>query len=202
MTPPAPPTNAGKRFQPEVLTEDEARRLLHAPSGRAPTGQRNRALIAVMYGAGLRISEALALKPSDIDPERGEVRVLRGKGEKARTVGIDDGALWHVTRWIDTRKAMGIRGRVLMCTLEGGPLQPRYVRAMLARAAERAGVDKRVHPHGLRHTHAAELERGQHTVSEIQQQLGHTSLHTTATYLNHISPSERVAKIKARRSVL
>lgn len=198
----APPTNAGKTYPSEILTPNEARTLLYAPSNRAPTGLRNRALIAVMYGAGLRLAEALALRPTDVNLDAGSIRILHGKGDKARTVGIDEGALVHVARWMDTRRTLGIRGRVLMCTLDGGPLSPRYVRAMLARAAVRAGVDKRVHPHGLRHTHAAELEASGFTVSEIQQQLGHASLNTTAVYLNHISPSARVSKIRQRRSAL
>lgn len=202
MPAPAPPTNAGQKFPPEILTPEEARTLLYTASTRAPTGLRNRGLIAVMYGAGLRLAEALALKPADVNHTVGEIRVLHGKGDKSRTVGIDDGALGHVVRWMDKRRALGIRGRVLFCTLDGGPVDPRYVRQMLQRYAERAGIEKRVHPHGLRHTHAAELEQNGFTSTEIQQQLGHSSLNTTAVYLNHISPSARVAKIRNRRSSL
>lgn len=198
----APPTNVGKKFPPEILTEDEARTLIHAPNSRAATGLRNRALIAALYGAGLRLAEALALKPSDINLDAGEIRVLHGKGDRARTAGIDEGAVVHVARWIDRRQLLRIRSRILLCTLDGGALDPRYARAMLQRMAVRAGIDKRVHPHGLRHTHAAELERNGFTVTEIQQQLGHSSLATTAVYLNHLSPSARVSKIHNRRSEL
>lgn len=197
-----PPTNRGVKFPSEVLSVEEARRLVLAPSGCAPTGVRNRGLLAVMYGAGLRLGEVLALRPSDVDVDAGSIRVLHGKGDRARTAGIDAGALVHVVRWLDARRGLGVRGRVLFCTLDGGPLQARYVRAMVGRAAVRAGIDKRVHPHGLRHTHAVELECGGLLVSEIQQQLGHSSLNTTAIYLSHISPSVRVAKIHSRRSEL
>lgn len=197
-----PPTNKGRTFPPEILTPDEARALLYAPSTRAPTGLRNRALIAVMYGGGLRLAEALALKPADVNYSAGEIRVLHGKGDKPRTAGIDQGALGHIARWLDKRQALGIRSRVLFCTLDGDPLDPRYVRQMLQRYARRAGIEKRVHPHGLRHTHAAELEQSGFTVSEVQQQLGHTSLNTTSVYLSHISPSARVAKIRGRRTTL
>lgn len=168
-----PPTNKGSKFPPEVLTPAEVRALLHAPSGRAPTGLRNRALIAVLYGAGLRLAEALALKVADVNLDAGDIRVLHGKGDRARTAGIDAGALVHLARWLDKRRALGVRNGALMCTLDGKPLSPRYVRTMLTRMAARAGIEKRVHPHGLRHTHAAELEREGFTVSEIQQQLGH-----------------------------
>lgn len=199
---PPPPTNAGRTFPAEILTPAEARALVLASSSRAPTGLRNRALIAVMYGAGLRLAEALALKPSDVNYDAAEIRILHGKGDKARTAGIDDGALGHVARWADKRRDLRIRGRVLLCTLDGKPLSQRYVRAMMTRCAHRAGIDKRVHPHGLRHTHAAELEQTGFTSSEIQQQLGHASLNTTAVYLNHISPSARTAKIRKRRAEL
>ncbi|MGC2652290.1 MAG: tyrosine-type recombinase/integrase [Mycobacterium sp.] len=198
----APPTHRGMTFPAEILNPDEARRLLLAPSKRAPTGVRNRALIAVMYGAGLRVAETLALKPSDVDTDAASIRILHGKGDKARLAGIDEGALLHVARWIDTRRGLGIKGRVLFCTLNGTALSPRYVRAMLKRMADRVVIDKRVHPHGLRHTHAAELERDGLAVSAIQQQLGHRNLSTTAIYLNHISPTARIATIRERRSAL
>jgi len=199
---PRPPTNSGKKFPSEILTAEEARSLLYAPNERPSTGLRNRAIIAVMYGAGLRLAESLALKPSDVNLDASEIRVLHGKGDKSRTAGIDVGAIVHIARWIDRRKALHISGRVLLCTLEGGPLSPRYVRSMLVRMATRAGIDKRVHPHGLRHTHAVELELDGFTVTEIQQQLGHSHLNTTAVYLNHHSPSARIAKIRNRRSQL
>jgi site-specific recombinase XerD len=195
-------TNLGKKFPVEILTAAEARALLYAPSSRAPTGLRNRAVIATLYGGGLRLAEALALKPSDIDYDTSEIRILHGKNDRSRTAGIDEGALGHLARWADARRARRIRSRAFLCTLAGEPLDPRYVRQMVQRCASRAGIDKRVHPHGLRHTHAVELERAGFTVSEIQQQLGHTSLNTTAVYLNHISPSARVAKIRNRRSEL
>jgi integrase/recombinase XerD len=188
------------KYPAEILTRDEARALLRAPSARASTGVRNRALIAVLYGAGLRISEALALKPSDVDIDAGSIRVLHGKNDQARFAGIDAGTLAHVVAWMELRRALGLHGRHLFCTLQGRPVQSSYVRGMFKRMARRAGLDKRVHPHGMRHTHAAQLEQEGLTVSEIQQQLGHRNLGTTATYLAHISPSERIAKIRARRT--
>lgn len=190
------------RFPSEPLTPEEARALIHAPSLRAATGVRNRALLAVMYGAGLRCSEALALRTIDIDPDEHSVRVLHGKGDQSRTIGIDAGALVHVVRWIDRRKALGITGRVLMCTLKGTPVSDRYARAMVKRMAARAGIERRAHPHGLRHTHAVELSRSGFTVPEIQRQLGHRSLQTTQVYLDHIAPTELIAKVGARREFL
>jgi site-specific recombinase XerD len=187
---------------PEVLTPEEARALVYAPSERAPTGVRNRALIATLYGAGLRLREALEVRTFDFLLDAGEFRILHGKGDESRVAHIDEGALVHVARWVDLRRARAIPGRVLFCTLSGGALSPRYVRAMLNRMAARAGIERRVHPHGLRHTHAAELERDGVSVTVIQKQLGHKSLSTTQIYLDHISPTARGEILRKRRTVL
>ena len=77
-------------------------------SATSKTGIRNRALITVLYRAG-RISEALALRPADVDPERGTVQVMDGKGHKPRTVGLDPGAMATIQRWADKRREAGIR---------------------------------------------------------------------------------------------
>ena len=90
--------NKGRKAPPEPLSPDEARALIKAASRRAPTGIRNRALMVVLYRGGLRIGEALALKPKDLDIDQGTVRVLRGKRKKSRLVGLDIGALEIVQR--------------------------------------------------------------------------------------------------------
>ena len=152
------PANRGRKFPPELLTEDEVRALIKAASNRAPTGIRNRALITVMYRGGLRLAEALALRPKDLDVDVGSVTVLHGKGDRHRVVGLDPGEFAIVTMWLDTRRELGVSGRSpLFCTLQGKPLHQSYVRTLLPRLAERAGIEKRVHPHGLRHTHSFEL---------------------------------------------
>src|ERR1043165_8811793 len=92
-----------RRFPPEVLSDPEVRALLDACGAYHPIGLRNRALIALMYRAGLRVSEALALAPKDIDLASGTVRVLHGKGDVSRTVGLDPGACAVVARWLAER---------------------------------------------------------------------------------------------------
>jgi len=82
-----------RRFPAEVLTDDEVRALLNACPSTSTTGLRNRALLAILYRSGVRIAEALDLYPKDVDLERGAIRVLHGKGDKARVVGVDRGAL-------------------------------------------------------------------------------------------------------------
>lgn len=184
----------------EILTPEEVRELIRACSGRAPTGIRNRALIAVLYRAGLRIAEALDLHPKDLDRKAGTIRVLHGKGDKARTVGMDPEAFALVERWLDTRAGRGINGRAtVFCTLKGGRLKSQYVQVLLPRLARKAGVEKRVHAHGFRHTMAAELRREGVDIEIIRRQLGHSSLATTARYLQHLAP-EAVRETMAARS--
>ena len=186
--------DTGRKRPAEILTEAEVRALLAKCSQKAPTGIRDRALLTVLYRAGLRVSEALDLKPSDIDTERGTIRVLHGKGDRSRTVGVDDGALAVVQLWKAERAKLGVNGRQkLFCTLSGGPLSANQVRQMIKRRAANAGLDKRVHPHGLRHTHAVELMEEGVPVNAIQHQLGHTSIATTNIYLQHIAPADVIA---------
>lgn len=192
---PAVAPNKGKTYPAEVLAPDEVHAILAQCSRRAPTGVRDRALITVMYRAGLRVSEALALRRSDIDTRRGVVRVRHGKGDKARSVGIGDGALAVLELWLDRRQALGLahNGTPLFCTLQGGPMSDDAVRNMLRRRAARAGVEKRVHPHALRHSYAYELAEKGTPVNKIQALLGHTSLQVTSTYLDHIAPVDAIA---------
>ena len=86
------PANKGRKLPPEPLTAEEVKGLIRACSKRASTGVRNRALIVVLYRAGLRISEALALLPKDLDAQASTIRVLHGKGDHDRVVGLDAGA--------------------------------------------------------------------------------------------------------------
>jgi integrase len=193
------PANRGKRYPAEVLTPDEIRGLLKACSRRAPTGIRNAAAIAVMYRGGLRLGELLALKPKDVDAKSGSVAVLHGKGDRRRTVGLDPTAMALVLRWMDRRKALGIGPRSpLFATLDGRPLKPSYLRTLLPRLAQKAGIAKRVHPHGLRHTLAFELMMEGIPVPIIQRQLGHASLATTQRYLDHLAPREVIEAMRQR----
>lgn len=190
--------NKGRTFPAEPLTVAEAEALLGACSATAPTGVRNRALIVLMWRGGLRIAEALALKVSDVDPDRGTVRVLRGKGSKPRTVGLDPGAMALVQRWIETRKARGIRNGTLICTLAGGEVYQQYVRILLQRLAAEVGIDKRVTPHGLRHTHAAELAHEGTPINVISRQLGHANSGVTARYIDHLAPGQVIDAMQRR----
>ena len=193
------PVNRGQKLPPAPLAEEEVRALLKACSSRAPTGIRNRALITVMYRGGLRLGEALQLKPKDLDAKKGTIRVLHGKGDKSRLVGFDEGGWAIVQRWLDRRKELGITlRRHVFCTLDGRPLQKAYVRALLPRLGRRAGIEKRVHALGLRHTHAFELANEGHPLHVIQAQLGHASLAVTDRYIRHLAPQQVVEAMRSR----
>lgn len=185
----------------EILSGREVEALISACSKRAPTGIRNAALIAVVWRTGLRVSEVLALKPKDLDLNAGTLTVHSGKGDKRRVVGLDALASSYLSRWLDTRNGLGVNGHsTVFCTLDGGPVSPRYVRAMLKRTAERAGIEKRVHPHGLRHSFASELAAEGTPMPIIQKALGHAHLNTTAVYLDHISNQDVVDLMKTRNA--
>ncbi len=193
------PATKGRRLPPEPLTRPEVEALLRQCSRRAPTGLRNRALIAVLYRGGLRISEALALRLDDLDAETGAIRVLHGKGDRARTVGLDAGAFALVETWLECRRRIGLdRTAPLFCTLEGRPLWPSYVRQVLPRLARKAGIRKRVHPHGLRHTLATELAAENVSLVHIQTQLGHRDISTTARYVHQLRPEHTIAAMRDR----
>jgi site-specific recombinase XerD len=198
------PPNYGKKYPPEPLTRDEVGRLLEL-SGRGPAGTRNRALLVVLYRAGLRISEALALFPKDFDAAAGSITILEGKRRKRRTVGIDPQAAAIVDCWLTERAVLGLNGRhPLFCTIthdagpDGRPVRAAYCRDLCKRLAKQAGIEKRVHPHGLRHTHAFELANEGHPMHLVQAQLGHDSLSVTGKYLAHIAPTELVKAMRAR----
>jgi site-specific recombinase XerD len=148
----------------------------------------------------LRISEALDLCPKDIDLDRGAIRVLNGKGGKSRVVGVDRGGLAILERWLDVRACCGHGGHVpVFCTPSGQRVTAGYVRRWLPILGRRAGIAKRVHAHGLRHTHAAQLREEGVDIGIISKQLGHASISTTAHYLDHIAPWAVVDAV-ARRS--
>ena len=196
----AGPWNKGQKLPPEPLAPDEVRALIRTCSNRAPTGIRNRALIVALYRGGLRLDDALQLKSKDLNAGQGTIRVLHGKGDKSRVVGLDEGAWAILQRWLDRRTQLGMTGRQrVFCTLDGQPLHSSYVRALLPRLARKAGIEKRVHAHGLRHTHAFELANEGHPLHVIQSQLGHSSLAITDRYIRHLAPQEVVKVMRSRK---
>jgi len=181
------------RRLPRVLTDEQAQKLLALPSRRYPTGRRNRALLAMLYKpCCLRVSEALALKLRDVNLSEGTAHVWRGKGAKDRTVYLDAYTTETLRTWLEMRPQ---GAETLFCTLQGKPLSSAYVRGLVARLAERAGIPFRVHPHTLRHSGASELLRRGFTVADVQRVLGHSNVATTSIYL-HVFDSDLAAKVR------
>lgn len=164
-----------------LLSEAEVQRLLLAASERAPTGVRNRAFVALLYCSALRVGEALALAPRDVDPEAGTIQV---KGLRQRTAHLFASAAPYLETWQGLRDGLGLPARApLFCTLAGEPLEPAYVRAMLARLGRRAGLGKRIHAHLLRHSAAARMGRAGLAAEELASQLGHRAARSTRRVL-------------------
>ena len=157
-------------------------------------------MICLLWRGQLRISEAAALKAADFDPVACTLRVLHGKGNKARVAVIDAQAAAVLSEWLEVRKGLGLNGhRPIFCTLKGGPMSTAAVREMLPRRARKAGITKRVHAHGLRHTGASELAQEGVALVDIQQQLGHSSAATTDRYLHQLNPVARAQRLRHGR---
>ena len=183
---------------PVVLTEDEQERLLQQPNPRYPTGERNQTLLNLMLNTGLRLAEATALKWSDIDLTTGKLMVRQGKGAKDR-------ALWIAETDIDRLRSLRERQAEqcdkcehVFATLDGKPLGHRYVQRMVARYARKAGIDKNVSPHTLRHSFATDLYRETSKIRLVQKVLGHSDLSTTMIY-THIHDPEVEEALKSFR---
>jgi site-specific recombinase XerD len=164
-------------------------------------GWRLRALIVVLWRAGLRLQEALALAEHDLDERRGSVLVRRGKGGRRREVGMDDWGWEQLRPWLGARTELPVGP--LFCIIEGRTRGRAWsaanVRTEFRRVAARAGVRRRFAPHQLRHAHALELAREGVPLNIIQRQLGHTNLGTTSIYLQGIDPEEIIATVHTRR---
>ena len=189
----------GKKFPVEVLTPAEMERLIKGASNCAPTGIRNRAMLVLGYRAGLRLGEVLALYPKDIDMETGVINILRGKGNKQRIAALDLGGCAVLQRWIDKRERLGFNSRQpLFCTLKGEPVKASYVRAMMKRLAKRAGIEKRVHFHSLRHAFTSSLAGEGAPMVVISGLLGHAKFATTERYLKKVAPQVLIDTIRKR----
>jgi site-specific recombinase XerD len=177
----------------DLLSQREIESLLRCCSSRAPSGIRNRAMIGLAWRSGLRIGEILALQEKDVDLEQGLLVVQHGKGDKRRVVGLDAGVAALVARWLQERRRLGIsRSRPLFCTLRGRELDQSYVRHLLPRLARKAGIEKRVHAHALRHAYAIELDREGAPLSAIRDLLGHSSAAVTDRYLRRLGTGEAI----------
>jgi site-specific recombinase XerD len=196
-----PPGNKGMRYPADPPTVDEIVAVMrHTDDDRH--GNRLRGVIVVLWRAGLRRQEALALAEHDLDQRRGSLLVRRGKGGRRREVGMDDWGWEHLRPWLAARAELP--AGPLFCIIDGRTRGRAWsaaaVRCDFRRVAARAGVRRRFAPHQLRHAHALELAREGVPLNIIQRQLGHTNLGTTSIYLQGIDPEEIIATVHTRRA--
>jgi len=193
------PSSKGRRMPAEVYSPQEVAHLISAWDPTTNCGARNRAMVGLFYGAGLRLNEALSVRPNDIDVENGAVRVLFGKGQRTRTVGIDKTSLGLVANWMDMHAEIGfVPGTPLICSMYGNKLSKSSVGESLRRAARKVGLNRRIHPNGFRHSMAYTLAMDGVPVTIIRIQLGHVHISSTAAYLEHLAPVAVVRAIAAR----
>jgi integrase/recombinase XerD len=180
------------RRLPRTLSAGEAERLIEAANAASPRGLRDRALVELLYGAGLRVSEAVGLEKGGVDLDERLVRVT-GKGGKERIVPVGRPAVEALRRYLARgRPFLDRRHRAeLFLNAKGGPLTRAGAFLILRRIAEAAGLEPgRVHPHLLRHSFATHLLEGGADLRAVQELLGHADLGTTELY-THVSDRRR-----------
>jgi integrase/recombinase XerD len=172
------------RTLPEVLTVDETARLLASPTLDDPLAFRDRALLELAYGAGLRVSEWITLGVRDVLLDDGLVRVF-GKGSKERLVPIGRSAIGAVAvyqRELRPRLEQGDGKGILFLNARGRPLTRMGAWKILRKYVQRAGIEKAVSPHTLRHSFATHLLEGGADLRAVQEMLGHADISTTQIY--------------------
>jgi len=169
---------------PKLLSGSEVDLLLAAPSGDKPETARDRAMLEVLYGAGLRVSELVGLKVSDIKFEAGYLTVM-GKGSKGRAVPLGETALAALQEYMDTARPAIMKGRAspyLFVTRRGGNMTRQGFWKLLKQYAAKAGIKKDISPHALRHSFATHLLAHGADLRSVQTMLGHSDIATTQIY--------------------
>lgn len=179
------------RRLPSFLTQEEMEKLLNAPDLSTPLGQRDRALLELLYASGLRVSELVGLTLEQIDLETNEIRVW-GKGSKERVVLMGQPAAEALKSYLKEGRARlrgGKKTKALFLDRYGQRLTERSVQRLLNQYSKKAGIGKRVHPHMLRHTFATHLLDGGADLRVVQELLGHARLTSTQIY-THVTKGQ------------
>ena len=165
-------------------------RLLEAPDLATPQGQRDRALMELLYASGLRVSELVSLDLGQINLNTGEIRVW-GKGAKERMVLMGKPATMALSAYLShgRPRLLAKKNNALFVNRDGGRLTERSIQRTLTKYSRIAGISKRVHPHTLRHTFATHLLDGGADLRVVQELLGHANLVSTQIY-THVTKSQ------------
>ena len=187
----------------QTLTGEEAKALVDACNGNTDAGIRDRAVFTALWRGAMRISATLRILPSDIDWTRGMVTIQSDKGGKGRIVVLDDQAMDVLKIWAERRKALGINGHnVFFCATnsqaKGNTLHSSHFRHRIKKMQAKAGIPKRCHLHGLRHTGASNLLEEGFDLATIARQLGHAHTSTTSRYLHQLRPDLTNSKLRQR----
>lgn len=174
-----------KRSLPETLSVEEVSKILETPFPETPQGLRDRAMIETMYGSGLRVSELCSLEIQAIDFSEGILRV-RGKGSKERIVPVGRRAVEAIRAYLSesgrARLAKPRTGSALFISSWGKAISRKTFWVILQEQARRAGIEKKIHPHRLRHAFATHLLANGADLRVIQEMLGHADISTTQIY--------------------
>lgn len=168
-------------------TREELDRLVNTPNTKYKSGIRNRAILAVLCYAGLRVSELINLKLSDIQKKDSAIRINNTKKESSRIVYVPDYLFHYIEKWRDIRP----NSKYLFCSRTGKKIIPDYIQKMVKRYSKRIAPDKDIHPHCLRHSIAALWLKEGKTIRGIQKQLGHKNLNTTQIYLDYFNEDRK-----------
>ncbi len=185
------------RTLPKSLTEADVESLLAAPDIETPRGERDRAMLEVLYASGLRVSELVTLKLSQVSQDMGMVRVL-GKGSKERLVPLGEEALARVKHYVATTRTALLAGHAsddLFVTAHGGAMTRQSFWQIIKRYALQAGLKASISPHVLRHAFATHLLNHGADLRVVQLLLGHSDISTTQIY-THVA-RERLKQLHA-----
>lgn len=188
-----------RRELPKSLSAEDVAALLAVPNLAAPTGLRNRVALELMYRCGLRVSEACALNLRDwkVKEQQLHIRPEIAKGGREAYLPLDPVVEGFLERWKHERRRYAAGQPHLLTTLKGGPISRHYCFQMVRRYARRAGIDRPIGPHTLRHSFATHLLQDGFNVREVQQLMRHADLRTTAIYLS-IHDAQLAEKVRRR----
>lgn len=177
-----------KKRLPKVLYQEELQILLEAPRDHDFTGYRLQCILELLYGCGIRVSELVQLKMSDIHFSE-ELILVHGKGNKERYVPIGSYAIKAIEAYIKTPEFQKYTGMYLLINQQGERLSDRGVRYLLSKEAKRLNLSISIHPHIFRHTFATDMLNEGANLREVQEMLGHAQLSSTQVY-THVSTAK------------
>lgn len=179
-------------------SRDELDKLVNLPNPRYKSGIRNRAILAVLCYAGLRVGELLNLRLSDIKKKDNAIKVDKAKGNTSRMVYVPEYVFFYIDEWKKVRP----KSKFLFCSRYGKKLLNDYIQKMVKRYAKKVDPNKDIHPHSLRHSISTIWLKEGKNIRGIQKQLGHKSLNTTQIYMDYFDDERKKDFIKTESDIL